>query len=737
MALSGTFSNSYRGFTYQIAWSATQNVSDNYSSLTCTHKLIIAEAYSLKIASRTNSCTVNSDTQTFDSAAINASGSKTITLGTTKHTIKHNSDGTGKFSISSVFNMRANIGGAYNECIVVDGSAILNTIPRASTFGTITGNTIGEPITVNIIRSSSSFTHQFWYKLGNSKWYDLGTGHGSTITFTPDGALQSQLPNSTSGTLELCIRTFNGSTRVGSDVYKNITVYIKGVAPTVGTIVLDPQDINGNNILVQGKNKLNISVSGCTAGTGSTIKSYTFTGPGISTTTTNTSVTSGMVATAGKLTYTVKVTDARGNSTPKTKDIVCYKYAAPYFKSFTSYRCTAVKDTSKTGIDQFTKVTASDKGTYIKCEYTVVYSYVNNTNGVADTNGIVVYGGATNAVYSNWSEVSKTTTFDGLVTISGHAIIENCSVDKTYSVYAVFTDKYGGKVSSSKSKTAGVSKIMNVRAAGDGIAFGKMSETAQVLDSAWPIKSDEPAKTMQNLSYRNPSDSISSITDDKVTNWANQGNLATIYYPGTSVLPNQPSPYGFLLNLTNGPGNTEIHQIWAAQPNDDLYHRAGNASSLNGWKKILDANNYTGYVEDYLDNNLLTYIKACMADYVIAQGKSGNWFYRVWNNGNLEYFGYSNYSETISTPWGSLYYKEIDLPSFPSNIVNPTDSSKKIAFTAIPNVTISLYHTSGYCYISGAINTTKTTCGKVQLMRPDTGSSVSGSVIINAIGKWK
>lgn len=720
MALSGTFSNSYRGFTYQISWSATQNTTDNYSSLTCTHKLIIAEAYSLKITSRTNSCTVNSDTQTFNSAAINASGSKTITLGTTKHTIKHNSDGTGKFSISSVFNMRANIGGAYNECIVVDGSATLNTIPRASTFGTITGNTIGEPITVNIIRSSSSFTHQFWYKLGNSKWYDLGTGHGSTITFTPDGALQSQLPNSTSGTLELCIRTFNGSTRVGSDVYKNITVYIKGVAPTVGTIVLDPQDINENNILVQGKNKLNISVSGCTAGTGSTIKSYTFTGPGISTTTTNTSVTSGIISQAGELDYTVTVTDARGSSTTSEPiPIVCHKYAAPYFKSFTSYRCTADKDTGKTGIDQFTKVTASDEGTYIKCEYTVVYSYVDNTNGVADTNGIVVYGGATNAVYSKWSKDSETTTFDGLVTKSGYAIIENCSVDKTYSVYAVFTDKYGGKVSSSKSKTAGASKIMNVRAAGDGIAFGKMSETDQVLDSAWPIKSDYPAKTMQNLSYRTPADSINDTSKDTVQNWANQGNLATVYYANGNQITNQPQTHGFLLNLTNGPGKTEIHHIWAGQGSTEstrnMYHRCGNANKYGDWIKILDESNCQDYVIEQKTASVTS--------------PNCTWTYRKWNSGFAECFGSLAVSnQACTTLWsGTVMYStaEIVLPDFPSNL-----------FADKPRLSID-WNGSLSVFLAGVKNTSSSTCGETYLYRPLSTNALTGDIIITATGKWK
>ena len=130
------------------------------------------------------------------------------------------------------------------------GSVALTTIPRASSFGTISGNTIGSNMVVNISRHSSSFTHQLWYKLGNSSWYDLGTGIGTQKTFTISNDLLSQLPSATSGTLQLCLRTYNGNTQIGSDVYKNVTVNVaSSVVPTIGTITLDPTDIDRKSVV--------------------------------------------------------------------------------------------------------------------------------------------------------------------------------------------------------------------------------------------------------------------------------------------------------------------------------------------------------------------------------------------------------------------------------------------------------------------------------------------------------
>lgn len=724
MAL-GPFKNNYRGFTYQVECSETQDNAANCSKLKCTHKLIISSGYSLKISKRTNSCVINGSVKTFDSAAINASKSSSdtiITLGTTNHTISHDVNGKGKFTIHSTFNIKATISGIGVDTIVVSGEANLTSISRASTFGTITGNTIGEDMTVNIARSNTSYTHQLWYKMGNSKWFDVGSKLTTSVTFTPTNDLKSQLPNSTNGTLQLRLRTYNGATQIGSDVYKNITVYLKGIAPTIGEITLTPQKITIGEgkygILVQGKSKLDITVSDCSAGEGSSIRSYTFSGPGIWTNTTTPSVTTNIIPDAGTLTYTVTVTDNRGCSTSKVVTIESYPYFTPYFRSFGAYRCTADIDDTKEGISQFINIKEDNvNGKYIRCEYELTYASLGLANALV--NPVKIYGGTQSIEYSSFVQKSIATD---IRVVSGYAMIKDCDLSKTYNIYVTAEDLVNGKTASGKVKIFGASKIMNVRSTGNGIAFGKMSETANVLDSVWPIKSDDPANTMQNLSYRTPSDSVNSTTADTVQNWANQGNLATVYY-ASEKLTNQPQAHGFLLNLTNGPGNTEIHHIWAGQGSRDvdrnIYHRCGNSNAYGNWIKILDEKNIGDVVADYVvEQNTIEY-SAAMVNGILYPGAT--WTYRKWKSGFTECFAsYDISNHGYSRTWKSLYVHECLLPLLP------------FTFTQTPRITTS-WQGSAHVIIGGIEGCNESACGEIHFYRPDDGN-VTGTVVLTVTG---
>lgn len=701
MALSGTPSNNYRGFTYQIAWSATQNTEGNYSTITCTHKLIIADQYTLKIAKRTNLCTVNDDAQTFESPAISKttkSGSKTITLGTTKHTVKHNTDGSCKISILGTFKIDATISGVKVSCITVDADDALDPIKRktASTYGKVTGNTIGQPITVEVIKSNTNFTHRFGYRLENGSWITSDTKYNGNITFAPSTDLLYLLSSSNRGTLQMSLVTYDEKgDQVGSHVYKSITVYTTGVSPTVGTISLDPVDIDSNNILVQGKNKLQISVSDSAAGTGSAIKSYTFSGPSVETTTTSSSITVGPISQPGKLTYTVTVTDARNNSAFNTKTITCYEHKAPYFTKFESYRC----DSNGTQDD--------DEGTCIKCEFTVRYSSVNNTN---EAESITIYGGPSNTPGKIETPSAITSSYNGMRTVSGHAIIENCSLDNSYNLYAVFIDKYGGRVTSSKSKTYGSSKIMNIPKAGNAIAFGKKATTANTLDSAWPIKTDEPAKTMNNFTHK----TLNTIPTegDTISGWRAQGNFATTQYTTQSVT-DQPTERGILVNFTAG---QRVNHLWlgssySTTEKGALYHRYGNSSNNNwdgSWKEILDEDNFTDYITDY----------------IVEQDTSGVWNYRKWNSGFAECFGYQDVSSlNCSSSWGVLYFARVTLPALP------------FTFSEHPQITLG-WNGSSSAFLGGVVNRSYSSCGYVNVYLPESGST-SGQIAITVTGKWK
>ena len=479
MALSGTINGSVTNkssyFSFYMTWSATQSISGNYSDVTVkTYWKTSSTGHTFDtVGNRTASITINGTTTSITKRFnCNPWPSNPFLIQTQTTRVYHNNDGTKSITISARANGRASSYGpsastASSDDCTASGTITLNTIPRASSFGTITGNTIGSSMTINITRNSTSFTHQVWYKLGNSGWYNLGTGYGASCTFTPTNDLLSQLPTATSGTLQLCIRTFNGTTQVGSDVYKDITVYVAStVMPTVGTVTLTPQTYN---ILIQNKNTLKIDLSGFSAGRGSSIKSYTISGPGVSSTITGTSVTTGTISNTGTLTYTVTVTDNRGRTASKTATIQCHVWLAPTVK-LSAFR---------TSSDSSTTVDAS--GTYVRCSFNVGFSSVNNTNDI--TVKLYYKQNVNNATWSGPIDMfvdSKNT--------SGTYYLDSMDIGSTYLIYVVVTDNYGGNIKSNQVTIFSAERVMNVRPYGKGIAFGKMADKDDVLDSRWPIK---------------------------------------------------------------------------------------------------------------------------------------------------------------------------------------------------------------------------------------------------------
>ena len=88
------------------------------------------------------------------------------------------------------------------------------------------------------------------------------------------------------------------------------------------------------------------------------------------------------------------------------------------------------------------------------------------------------------------------------------------------------------------------------------------------------------------------SNTISSTANDTTANWTEHGNSIHWYSTAGQII-DQPSQYGFLINLANG---GDVHQIWTIQSSGNMYHRGGNGSGWSGtWRTILDSSNFTSY----------------------------------------------------------------------------------------------------------------------------------------------
>lgn len=367
------------------------------------------------------------------------------------NSITHNSDGSGSTTIS-VYIKFTNSTSNYNGGIIEGSQNItLMTIPRSSSLSlSHTGIYVEDIITAYITSANSDFKHAVEFYIDETyykKYEDVSTSQSFQI---PRDWYRA-MPNSTSCTAYCRITTYNNGSPIGNQTTVPFTVVVRPeIIPSIGNIVLSPSGINGNSILIKGKNALTISVSDCIAGVGSTIKSYTFSGPSISKTTTDSSVSISSVSSVGTLTYKVTVTDNRGRTNYVTATIVCYDYYAPSITSFDAYR------SKQDG-------TPNPNGAYLKYIYTVDYAPVNDTNKVT---------------ISVWYNDKSSTASDKTIDLNG-------DINTTYKVHLEVVDDYGGSSVSPVLSVFGQTRVLNITKDGTGIALGKMASSSELFDCRW------------------------------------------------------------------------------------------------------------------------------------------------------------------------------------------------------------------------------------------------------------
>lgn len=479
MALSGSIStNAYQpsgsNNTWSVIfnWTATQNTSTNTSKI----------SWNLKSSTGSNSYVVISELRIkfgdeiifYRGESKHTQGYDGTLLASGETTISHENNGAKSFDVTIE-------AGIYSHAINRRGSGtiILDTIPRASSITSAGNVTLGEACNIKWTPASFNFKYKLRFSIGQWSYTTNYIEPNTIFTYTYSGytipasdALLNEIPRST-GTMSVSLTTYdNAGKQIGAvSDSKTFTVTVpSNINPTMGTITLTPELINNQSILIHGKNKITVSVSGCSAGTGSGIASYTFSGPGISATQSHSSVISdgNIYASSTQdqtLTYTVTVTDGRGRSVSKTAEIICYAYEAPRFTEFKAYRVSSANST-----------TQSEKGEFIRCEYKLAYSSVNNTNRfTVDAYYKTGTGNFTKASSSNSNDV-------------GSIILSDCLATSTYTVYLTVKDNYSNAVQSTQLSVFSSSKILNIRPDGSGVAFGKMAETDNTFEVQWQAK---------------------------------------------------------------------------------------------------------------------------------------------------------------------------------------------------------------------------------------------------------
>lgn len=205
-------------------------------------------------------------------------------LGSVEFTFSHDDDGSATRTINIWSGSTSGI--AYNDLYLgsLDASftETFEKIPRMSQIASVSGGRrLGSEVTVTLDKKVESFTHQVWYKVWGSDWIDVGSGLGTTIKFTPAVEHAARNINAMTGTLDLCIRTYDGNNQIGSDVYKyGYDIGLPaGTQPKLAGIELTDKakatkDIVGKNIFVQTFSEMVCKFLGFEGTYGSTLKGY-------------------------------------------------------------------------------------------------------------------------------------------------------------------------------------------------------------------------------------------------------------------------------------------------------------------------------------------------------------------------------------------------------------------------------------------------------------------------------
>ena len=458
MASGNFISSTGTNLNLYVTWSSTTNVTANTSSVTAK---VYMRSYTISGSALADSyVTINGNKKSFAGKSLTKTSSTLTDTLLVEHTVsvEHGSDGKKSITIKANLEFNGTVSGKYLSDITASQTVNLDTIPRASGLSVATSVNTGSNLTATISPANSAFTHKIAYIVGNTTMFTSDTISAGTNTYTHI-IEHSWLPKLNSTNMVVRLFTFSGSTQIGT-TDKTVAVSVPtGIIPTVSSLTATV--VNGlSGYYVEGKSQVKLAVT-ATAGSGSTLSSYVFSGANISgnastLTSTSATVTSSIIQQDGSVTYGVIAKDGRPDrqSTKKETSITVYPYANPQITSITAQRCLA-------------DGTLDSDGMYAKVTVKTSHSSVNGANKRV----LTLYSSKDN--YATGTVVLASTdtgdVFDG---VYGNGF----NTTTTYTIRAVITDSYNSGTTIQKSTTLKVAeRTLNIAKYGNGVSVGGLS----------------------------------------------------------------------------------------------------------------------------------------------------------------------------------------------------------------------------------------------------------------------
>lgn len=484
---------------------------------------------------------------------VNINTNSGVTLFSQEYNIGHNGDGTKTVNVSA--RLVLNIGG-YGEASWGTNYG-LPTIPRASSSSDITG-TLGRALTININRASGSFTHTVKYNFGSLSG-TIGTGVGTSISWTPPMSLATAMPVKTTDWGNITIETYNGGSKIGSKTYRMTLTIPDSVVPSLGSITLTEtnsiakQLLNSSSMFVQNQSDIKVTFNSAAGNTGSSITSYHARIVGRPNTCSSNNDTLGRMNYSGNVTVEAWVVDSRGRTSNKvTKQVSVMEYTPP-----------AIYFTATRGND-----TASSNKVIVSRTASISRLLVNNVQ--KNTFKLeFAYGayGTSDRTPDSGANINQTTgTYS--ITRSDAVMSATFDVGKSYKIYGRLTDAFG---STPWIEYEIHPERMVTGMAETTVSFGKYPEIPNAVDSLWPYYYNN-----QRIEFVK-GETVDTLPNDLTTSGAYKLSTSTTNLPALN--------HGQLL-VVRGGGDT-IGQIYMPYNESAAYIRTANRIGWNtpNWKK--------------------------------------------------------------------------------------------------------------------------------------------------------
>lgn len=458
---------------------------------------------------------------------------------------------------------------------IAGNTSVAVSADRAISEISASNGTFGTQQTISITRYGTAYTHTIKAVCGTNSETIVSGSTATSINWTPQASWMTSFPNATSASCTLTVETYSGATKLGSN---SVTITLSmptsganSILPTPSISVYDAmgyRDTFGGYIA--GKSKYAVTVTdGLKFGANISTRSTTANG---ATYTAASFTTNPISASATSISTTVK--DSRGKTATATASTTILAYDNPSVTAFSVHRCTSG------GVPD-------DNGDHFYASWGVKVSPLNNLN---DKDLEMKYREVGTSV---WTSVPITLT---AYTQSGTTSPEAVTADSSYEVQLALTDAFGTVTITTQLST--VAAVMDILNSGNGIAFGKVAETDNLLDSQWDIRThgDLTVDGGGNITKAEVNASLDIDAEYDSTFFHTNNTSAGSFPSGASSRHGA----GITLPYRNAHGNANpdfAGQIWI--PNGDManganemFFRASVANSWNAWQKVCRANDF-------------------------------------------------------------------------------------------------------------------------------------------------